>query len=70
MDEPGLPTTSVPGRNLTFLTVATVLAYRLSASHIVGGMFETDFSGDPDGRDEAIKSLQATLCRDGQPNRN
>lgn len=61
MDESGLPTTFVPGRNLMFLTVAVALAYRLRIRHIVGGMCETDFSGYPDCRDEAIRSLQAAL---------
>ena len=59
--ESGLPTTFVPGRNLMFLTVAAALAYQLRIRHIVGGMCETDFSGYPDCRDEAIRSLQATL---------
>ena len=61
MDESGLPTTFVPGRNLMFLTVAAALAYGLSTRHIVGGMCETDFSGYPDCRDDAIKSLQVAL---------
>ncbi len=59
--ESGLPTTFVPGRNLIFLTVAAALAYQLGIQHIVGGMCETDFSGYPDCRDEAIRNLQATL---------
>ena len=57
----GLPTTFVPGRNLLFLTVAAALAHRLDIGRIVGGMCETDFSGYPDCRDDAIKSLQVAL---------
>ena len=57
----GLPNTFVPGRNLMFLTVAAALAYKLGIRHIVGGMCETDYSGYPDCRDEAIRSLQAAL---------
>ena len=57
----GLPTTFVPGRNLLFLTVAATLAHRLGVRCIVGGMCETDYSGYPDCRDEAIKSLQVAL---------
>ena len=57
----GLPTTFVPGRNIFFLTAAAALAYRLEIRHIVGGMCETDFSGYPDCRDDAIKSLQVAL---------
>ncbi len=57
----GLPTTFVPGRNLMFLTVAAALAHELGIQHIVGGMCETDYSGYPDCRDAAIKSLQVAL---------
>lgn len=59
--ESGLPNTFVPGRNLMFLTLAAALAYKLGIRHIVGGMCETDYSGYPDCRDEAIRSLQAAL---------
>ncbi len=61
MMENGLPNTFVPGRNLMFLTVAAVLAYRRDLSVLVGGMCETDFSGYPDCRDDAIKALQVAL---------
>ncbi|MBV8889038.1 MAG: 7-cyano-7-deazaguanine synthase QueC [Alphaproteobacteria bacterium] len=57
----GLPNTFVPGRNLLFFTFAAALAYRRGARHLVGGMCETDYSGYPDCRDDALKSLQATL---------
>ncbi len=57
----GLPNTFVPGRNLVFLTFAAALAYRRGISHIIGGMCETDYSGYPDCRDEAIKALQTAL---------
>ena len=59
--ESGLPNTFVPGRNLMFLSVAAALAYKLSIRHIIGGMCETDFSGYPDCRDDAIKCLQVAL---------
>ena len=55
------PNTFVPGRNLMFLTVAAMLAYRRSLNVLVGGMCETDFSGYPDCRDDAIKALQVAL---------
>jgi 7-cyano-7-deazaguanine synthase len=61
MGENGLPTSFVPGRNLMFLTAAAALAYRRGISHIVGGMCETDFSGYPDCREEAIKSLEKSI---------
>ena len=59
--ESGLPNTFVPGRNLIFLSVAGALAYKLNVRHIIGGMCETDFSGYPDCRDDAIKCLQVAL---------
>ncbi len=57
----GLPNTFVPGRNIIFLTFAAALAYRRNLEVIVGGMCETDFSGYPDCRDNAIKALQVAL---------
>jgi 7-cyano-7-deazaguanine synthase len=61
VDENGLPTTFVPGRNLLFLNVAAALAYRRGVSVLVGGMCETDFSGYPDCRDNTLKALQVAL---------
>jgi 7-cyano-7-deazaguanine synthase len=60
-DAQGLPNTFVPGRNLLFMTFAAALAWRRGVRHIVGGMCETDFSGYPDCRDDAIKALQVAL---------
>ncbi|MDE1902846.1 MAG: 7-cyano-7-deazaguanine synthase QueC [Alphaproteobacteria bacterium] len=57
----GLPTTFVPGRNLVFFTFAAIVAYQRGLKHVVGGMCETDFSGYPDCRDDAIKALQAAI---------
>jgi 7-cyano-7-deazaguanine synthase len=57
----GLPNTFVPGRNLLFFTFAAALGYRRGARHLVGGMCETDYSGYPDCRDDALKALQVTL---------
>ena len=61
MQANGLPNTFVPGRNLLFLTLAAALGYRRQLEVLVGGMCETDFSGYPDCRDDAIKSQQVTL---------
>jgi 7-cyano-7-deazaguanine synthase len=61
MGASGLPNTFVPGRNVLFLTAAAALAYRRGARHLVGGMCETDFSGYPDCRDEAIKAVGRAL---------
>ena len=59
--ESGLPTTFVPGRNLVFFAFAGALAYRRGIKHLVAGMCETDFSGYPDCRDDAIKAMQLAL---------
>lgn len=61
MQANGLPNTFVPGRNLLFLTLASCVAYRREIDVLVGGMCETDFSGYPDCRDDAIKAQQITL---------
>ncbi|GGG84119.1 7-cyano-7-deazaguanine synthase QueC [Paenibacillus radicis (ex Gao et al. 2016)] len=59
--ENGVPTTSVDGRNLLFLSFAAVLAKQIGAKSIITGVCETDFSGYPDCRDVFIKSLNVTL---------
>jgi 7-cyano-7-deazaguanine synthase len=59
--EKGLPSTYVPGRNLVFLTYAAALADRRGLPVLVGGMCETDFSGYPDCRREAIDAMQRAL---------
>ncbi|MBF0422545.1 MAG: 7-cyano-7-deazaguanine synthase QueC [Magnetococcales bacterium] len=56
-----LPDTFVPGRNLIFFTFAAAVAYRRGINVLVGGMCETDYSGYPDCRDDAIKALQVCL---------
>ena len=55
--ENGLPSTFVPGRNLLFITYAAALGYRRGATHIVGGMCETDYSGYPDCRNDTLQTL-------------
>ena len=61
MDQRGLPTTFVPGRNLVFFTYAAALADRRSLSRLIGGMCETDFSGYPDCRRDTLDALQTAL---------
>ncbi len=60
-DARGLPTTFVPGRNLVFFTYAAALADRRGLQALVGGMCETDFSGYPDCRRQALDALQTAL---------
>ncbi|HEV2746427.1 MAG TPA: 7-cyano-7-deazaguanine synthase QueC [Allosphingosinicella sp.] len=57
----GLPNTFVPGRNLLFFMLAAAVAFRRKLRHLVGGMCETDYSGYPDCRDDAVKALQVAL---------
>jgi len=61
MDQRGLPTSFVPGRNLVFLTYAAALADRRGIAVLVGGMCETDFSGYPDCRRDTLDALQTAL---------
>lgn len=61
MDERGLPTTFVPGRNLFFFHYAAVIAYNRDMGALVGGMCETDYSGYPDCREETLRHLETTL---------
>ncbi|MBN8552434.1 MAG: 7-cyano-7-deazaguanine synthase QueC [Caulobacterales bacterium] len=61
MDERGLPSSFVPGRNLVFLTYAAALADRRGMTVLVGGMCETDFSGYPDCRRDTLDALQSAL---------
>jgi len=61
VDERGLPTAFVPGRNLVFLTYGAALADRRGMLTLVGGMCETDFSGYPDCRRDSLDALQAAL---------
>lgn len=57
----GLPNTFVPGRNLIFVLHAASWAYAKGLRHMVLGVCQSDYSGYPDCRDDAIKSLQVTL---------
>jgi 7-cyano-7-deazaguanine synthase len=61
MQENGLPSSFVPGRNLLFFTFAAAIGHRRSLKHLVGGMCETDYSGYPDCRDDTLKALQVAL---------
>ena len=61
MNAGGLPNTFVPVRNLLFFTFAASVADRRGLQVMVGGMCETDYSGYPDCRDNALKSLQVAI---------
>jgi 7-cyano-7-deazaguanine synthase len=59
--EGGLPNTFVPGRNILFLTLASIYAYQVQAHTVITGVCETDFSGYPDCRDEFVKALNKAI---------
>ena len=61
LEENGLPNTFVPGRNILFLTLASIYAYQVQAETVITGVCETDFSGYPDCRDEFVKSLNHAI---------
>lgn len=60
-DNSGLPNTFVPGRNLLFASFAAAYAYNQGIQHVIMGVCETDSSGYPDCRDDAIKAMQVAL---------
>lgn len=57
----GSPNTFVPGRNLVFATLAAAYAHSLEVQDIIMGVCETDSSGYPDCRDDAMKAMQIAL---------
>ena len=60
LNEKGLPASFVPNRNQIFITMAHAYAQKVGAKFLIGGMCETDFSGDPDCRREFIDAIQLT----------
>ena len=56
-----LPASFVPGRNILFLTIAGMTAYKYNIRNIVIGVNQQDFSGYPDCRQEFISSMNAAL---------
>lgn len=61
MEDSGLPSTFVPGRNLIFLTLASAVAWRRNAGVLIGGMCETDYSGYPDCRRATLDAQEQAL---------
>lgn len=56
-----LPNTFVPGRNIAFLTFASMYAYQVGAKHIYTGVCETDYSGYPDCRQNFVNALNKAI---------
>lgn len=59
-NEGELPTTFVPGRNMIFLSIASIFAQQKGISNIVTGVCQTDYSGYPDCRQKFIDSMAQT----------
>ncbi|MCG9751342.1 7-cyano-7-deazaguanine synthase QueC [Vibrio brasiliensis] len=57
----GLPNSFVPGRNILFLTLASIYAYQIGARAVITGVCETDFSGYPDCRNDFVKAMQEAV---------
>ncbi len=61
MNETGLPSTFVPGRNLIFLNFAAAVGYRRGITTLIGGMCEADFSGYPDCRKQTLDVTMSSI---------
>ncbi len=61
LNEEGLPSTFVPGRNLIFMNFAAAIAYRRGINTLIGGMCESDFSGYPDCRKETLDAQMKAI---------
>ncbi|MGY0572394.1 7-cyano-7-deazaguanine synthase QueC [Bradyrhizobium sp. RDM12] len=51
----------IPGRNLLFVTMAAVIAFRTGISELVCGVSETEYSGYPDCTENAVAAMQAAI---------
>ncbi|QCI16132.1 7-cyano-7-deazaguanine synthase QueC [Buchnera aphidicola] len=56
-----LPSTFIPGRNILFLTLASIYAYSNNINTIVLGVNEIDFSGYPDCKNQFIKNMNNVI---------
>ena len=56
-----LPSTFVPGRNILFLTLASIYAYQVQAKTVITGVCETDFSGYPDCRNGFVTAMNKAV---------
>lgn len=56
-----MPNTFVPGRNILFLTLASIYAYQVRARTVITGVCETESSGYPDCGDAFVKALNSSI---------
>jgi len=57
----GVPDTFVPGRNILFLTLASIYAYQVGAEAVITGVCETESSGYPDCGDKFVNILNSAI---------
>ncbi len=57
----GLPTSFVPGRNITFFSLAAAYAATLGIKTLISGVCQTDYSGYPDCRREFVNAMEVAL---------
>ena len=57
----GVPDTFVPGRNILFLTLASIYAYQVGAEAVITGISETESSGYPDCGEKFVKVLNSAV---------
>lgn len=58
-----LPASFVPGRNLIFITIASMVAYKRGLDMVITGVCQTDYSGYPDCRDATIRALNEAIVK-------
>lgn len=61
VDEPSIPSTYVPARNIVFLSVAAAIAESVGADTVVIAANSVDFSGYPDCTPEFMEAYQRML---------
>ena len=60
---PDVPASFVPGRNLMFVTLAAMYGYDRGLQTVVIGANEVDYSGYPDCRNTALRSMELAVRR-------
>ncbi len=58
-----LPASFVPGRNLIFITIASMVAYKRGLNAVVTGVCQTDYSGYPDCRNATMRALNEAIVK-------
>ncbi len=61
VNESGRLNTFVPGRNIIFISLASIYAYQVNAQDIVTGVCKEDHDAYPDCRSDFVKSLNSAI---------